>query len=193
MVEHHPEQEEMTSDPEPRCPECYTHLPQRRITVRSTACWNCKLTINVSSGMKESLLPHRDGEIYPGEFTRKEKDFAGEHGVILGYKYSDVLHISYLGNVCPGCEHLQGNWYIYHDEGRQFSARVAEMIHCGPCDRCSKRYCPKHGNHYDYDGLGNCPSCLEELQAGVERNGAANLKNGRAEYDRPTGDRPDTG
>ena len=156
--QHRPEveQEEMTTDPDPRCHECGHHLRLRQITVWTTPCWNCNHSVNVTSGEKEGH------ELYPGEFTLKEREFAGEHGVVLKNKYSDVLQVRYLGNTCPNCDHLQGNWYIYHDQYQKFTANVAEMIHCGPCDFCSKKYCKKHGNYYDYDRNGECPECLTD-------------------------------
>ena len=155
------EQEEMTADQDLRCPECAHHLRQRRITVWTMHCWNCNQSINVASGRKETPNVYSD-EIYPGEFTLKERGFVQEHGVTLKPMYSDVLKVRYVGNACPNCDHLQGNWYIYHDGLYELTAEVAEMIHCGPCDFCSKRYCNKHGNYFDYDQTGECPECITD-------------------------------
>ena len=126
--------------PKPRCPQCSTPLPLRTITIKAVLCWNCEETINVAAGYRDHLpMPQ-------ASFTRAERDFAHRHGVVLDRRYSHIAMTSYLANVCPGCDHMQGDWFIYFDPNRDvLSIERARRETHGPCDKCSAKSCPKHG------------------------------------------------
>ena len=141
----------------PKCGDCGARLPLRKIIVRTAVCWNCEKNVNVAVGEKGQ------GNLYPEDFTLAEREFARRLGVILEVKYSDVIDAFYPGNVCGGCERLQGNWYMYHDTLKaRFMADVGESTDSGPCDFCSERVCDSHGAYHDYNGGENCPLCLSD-------------------------------
>ena len=111
--------------------------------------------MNVAVGEKDQ------DNLYPEDFTFAEREFALRLGVNLEVKYSNVIKAFYLGNVCGGCDQLQGNWYMYHDTVKaRFTADVGERTDSGPCDFCSERMCESHGPYCDYNGGENCPVCL---------------------------------
>ena len=141
--------------PKPRCPQCSTPLPLRTIIIKAILCWNCEETINVAAGYKDHLpMPQ-------ASFTRAERNFAHRHGVVLDRRYSHIAMTRYLANVCPRCDHMQGDWFIYFDPNRDvLSIERARRETHGPCDKCSTRSCPKHGTYIDYDDTGRCPHCL---------------------------------
>ena len=157
--ESHPDQEETPS----RCGECGNVLPHRRVMVRTQPCWQCGQDLKVATGERDAQSGEEHPEIYPNQFTQEETQFLKTQGVNLEIRYSRDLNRRYLGNTCPACSHLQGNWHVYHDppEGLP-KENVAEMFQTGPCDLCAERKCPTHGSYLDYDGEQNCPGCLSD-------------------------------
>lgn len=141
------------------CPQCSTPLPLRTITIKAVRCWNCRETINVSAGSKDRL------PMTQGLFTREEREFAHRHGVVLDRRYSHTAMTRYLANVCPGCDHMQGDWFIYFDPNRDvLSIERARREAHGPCDKCSTVSCPRQHAYIDYDDTGRCPHCLREAE-----------------------------
>ena len=143
----------------PPCPECGTPLPLRTVTIRTTDCWNCGQNVNVAIGdiNRESL--------WQDLFTTEEVEFARENGVTLERRFSATAMGKYLANICPGCDRIQGNWFLYmdplHDRFNLFRTRRQEY---GPCDRCATRHCMTHGEYLDYRETNQCPDCLEEAE-----------------------------
>ena len=146
-------------EPRPRCPGCSSPLPLRTITIEARLCWNCEETVNVAAGSKDHA------PMTQALFTREERDFAHRHGVLLDRRYSHTVKSRYLANVCPKCDHMQGDWFIYFDPYRDvLSRQLAQREAHGPCDRCSTSSCPRHRAYIDYDGANRCPLCLREAE-----------------------------
>ena len=143
----------------PKCKECGTPLPLRRITVSTKDCWNCGQNVNVAIGDK-------DGEILEQDyFTSEEIEFAQQNGVTLERRFSATAAEKYLANVCTKCDRIQGNWFLYMDPVHdRFNLHKTERQGYGPCDQCASRYCMTHGEYMDYRGSSQCPSCLQESE-----------------------------
>ena len=146
-----------------RCGKCGNVLPHRRVTVRTQPCWQCGQDLKIATGKRDAQSGEGHLDIYPNQFTPEETQFLKDQGANLKVRYSRQLNRRYLGNACPTCSHLQGNWHVYHDppEGLP-EENVAEMFQTGPCDLCAERKCTTHGSYLDYDGERNCPGCLSD-------------------------------
>ena len=82
-------------------------------------CWNCKEKMAIAFG--------RDGDrtITPAEFVDPDAIiFAKEHGVKLRMQYSKAVKMTYLANICPHCDMIQGNFYIV----AQFEHRSVKVL-----------------------------------------------------------------
>ena len=143
----------------PRCSDCRKPLPLRTISIRATDCWKCKKSVKVAVGSKDLE------DVYPGQFTAAEREFAEKQGVILRVRYSATAGGRYLANVCSACDQIQGDFFLYMDPHHdRFMLNLEERSDFGPCDSCAERECYSHGTYYDYDGDGNCPECRYEAE-----------------------------
>ncbi len=143
----------------PKCVECGTGLPLRKIAVRITDCWNCGQNVNVAIGDIDGSSLEQD------DFTAEEREFARSNGVTLERRFSATARAMYLANVCTNCDQIQGNWFLYMDPFHdRFNLHQIEREAFGPCDRCSSKYCLTHGEYMDYDGNRQCPECLRESE-----------------------------
>ena len=143
----------------PKCKECGAGLPLRTVTVSTTDCWNCDQNVNIATGDK-------DGEVLEQDyFTAEEIAFAEENEVTLKRRFSATAWEKYLANVCPKCNEIQGNFFLYVDRFHErFRLHKTERRVHGPCDQCATRYCLTHGEYMDYLGANQCPSCLQEAE-----------------------------
>ena len=143
----------------PPCPACGHPLPLRTVTIRTTDCWNCGQNVNVAIG-------DIDGEgLWQDLFTSEELEFARENGVTLERRFSATAREKYLANICPGCDQIQGNWFLYMDPLHdRFNLFRFERKEYGPCSKCATRYCITHGEYLDYRETNQCPGCLEEAE-----------------------------
>lgn len=143
----------------PMCRECGAPLPLRTVTVSKKDCWKCGQNVIVATGDKDGESLEQD------QFTKEETAFARENGVILERRFSATVGGKYFANVCPRCDQIQGNWFLYMDPYHdRFNLQAAERQEYGPCDHCATRYCPTHGEYKDYGGSSQCPFCLEESE-----------------------------
>ena len=134
------------------CDECQTPLPLRTVTITTQPCWKCHATIPVATGNKRGEPMAQD------HFTQEELDFAAQHGVTLKTRYSFTAGGSYLGNICPQCDQLQGNYHLYtRTFFDQTPGRPARQSY-GPCDPCNTRICPAHGDYQDHTGQEPVPN-----------------------------------
>ena len=143
----------------PKCEDCSSSLPLRTIAISMKGCWNCSQNILVAVG-------HKDGsELEQDFFTEEELEFASGNGVILERRFSSTVEAKYLANVCPHCDQIQGNWYLYKDPFHdRFNLHQTEREAYGPCDNCSARMCFTHGEYFDYAGKMQCPDCVREAE-----------------------------
>ena len=143
----------------PKCEDCSSSLPLRTIAISMKGCWNCSQNILVAVG-------HKDGsELEQDFFTDEELEFASGNGVILERRFSSTVEAKYLANVCPHCDQIQGNWYLYKDPFHdRFNLHQTEREAYGPCDNCSARMCFTHGEYFDYAGKMQCPDCVREAE-----------------------------
>ena len=93
----------------PKCDKCSSPLPQRTVVIKTINCWKCDQNINVALGYKDGH------ELEQGNFTNEELEFARSNGVILDRRYSSTAGTKYVANVCPGCDNIQGNWFLHMD------------------------------------------------------------------------------
>ena len=149
----------MDDAPDPNARSAHPPCPCGPSQSRQGTCWNCEETVNVGAGSKDHA------PMTQALFTREERDFAHRHGVLLDRRYSHTVKSRYLANVCPKCDHMQGDWFIYFDPYRDvLSRQLAQREAHGPCDRCSTSSCPRHRAYIDYDGANRCPLCLREAE-----------------------------
>ena len=149
----------------PKCMDCGTPFPSRKVTIRTTDCWNCGRNVNVAVGSKD------DDHLRQDDFTREEMSFAQENGVMLERRFSATVGGKYVANVCIECDQIQGNWFLYMDPFHdRFNVYRAEKQGYGPCDNCAARYCLTHGEYLDYKQSKQCPSCLEESERVMCKN-----------------------
>ena len=96
------------------------------------------------------------------------------HGVMLDRRYSHTAERRYLASVCPACDQIQGEWYLYEDPHHdRFMITDTELAQYGPCNACSTYYCLTHGEYRDYGSDPNCPECLHEAERVFCREGVA--------------------
>ena len=154
--------------PRPRCAECHAPLPRRTIRIQTKDCWSCDQNVRVAVGHMDS------GDLRAEDFTDGERAFVELHGVMLDRRYSHTAERRYLANVCPACDQMQGEWYLYTDPYHsRFIITDAEREGYGPCNACSTYYCAPHGEYRDYGSDPNCPECLHEAERVFCREGVA--------------------
>ena len=148
----------------PKCDKCSHPLPRRTITVSAIDCWNCNKNMPVAVGYKDDVALGYD--IPSGKeigFTAEELEFIKDNGVILERRFSNEAKTTYLANICPHCDRLTGNWYLYEDpHHRRFSVNLASREEYGPCGRCSTYRCNTHGDYLNYTDNPHCPECVRE-------------------------------
>ena len=143
----------------PKCEKCSSPLPLRTIAINMKDCWKCDQSIKVSVGYKDG------SELEQDFFTDEELEFARENGVILERRFSSTAKAKYLANVCPHCDQIQGNWFLYKDPFHdRFNLHQTKREAYGPCDQCSARMCLTHGEYFDYTGNMHCPECIREAE-----------------------------
>lgn len=141
----------------PKCDECGGRLPLRTIAINTKDCWKCGQAVNVAVGSKD------DHNLEPGSFTEEEIAFARSNGVILERRFSAMVMAKYLANVCPHCDQIQGNWFLYMDPFHdRYNIHRTSREAYGPCDACATFFCRTHWEYIDYGKAGQCPACLEE-------------------------------
>ena len=145
--------------PRPRCKECSSPLPRRVVAVDLKNCWKCDKSVKVAVGYKDNESMDQDF------FTDKELKYARENGAILERRFSGTLGAKYLANVCPHCDSIQGNWFLYQDPYHdRFRVNQTRREFYGPCDKCSTFWCNTHGEYLDYTGETQCPECVQEVE-----------------------------
>ena len=72
-------------------------------------CWSCK------HKMKICYIDADQSTIYPENFIQEDIDLATGNGVKLAKCNSKTAGYAYLGNICPNCGKLCGNYYINID------------------------------------------------------------------------------
>ena len=143
----------------PKCSKCSSPLPQRKIIINVKNCWKCDQNINVAVGYKDGH------DLMQDYFTNEELKFARDNGVMLERRFSNTIKAKYLANVCPHCDSIQGNWFLYMDPYHdRFNLNKTERQAYGPCDKCSIRFCPSHNEYFDYTGNAQCPACVAESE-----------------------------
>ena len=148
----------------PRCDDCEAPLPERTISISVKNCWKCEGAVTVATG---AISGDRWGgeSLYPSTFTTAEREFAEAHGAILQRRFSATLRAKDVCNVCPHCDQIQGNWYLYVDPYHdRYMIQKMERKAYGPCDRCAERTCPTHGEFHVYDDDSTCPDCRIEAE-----------------------------
>jgi hypothetical protein len=93
-----------------KCPKCKEGYPQPRI-IRVIEI-NCYKQQECGKGIKIAVGTGGYG-FDPCDFTPSEIAIAEQQGVLLKVKYSKTMETSYLGNTCPHCDALQGNWFLH--------------------------------------------------------------------------------
>jgi len=88
----------------PTCVKCGSRLYQRTLVIISAECWKCRAPMKVAVLGVGRLL-------HPEDFFEDELAAAREHGVVLKAQFSRTQDREYLGNTCPSCGVLTGNWY----------------------------------------------------------------------------------
>ncbi len=143
----------------PRCEECSSPLPLRTIAINLTDCWKCQQNVKVAVGYKDHCDLEQDF------FTDEELEFVKENGVILERRFSSTIKARYLANVCPQCDQIQGNWFLYQDPLHdRFNLPQTRREAYGPCDKCATRVCMSHGEYFDYTGNMQCIECVKESE-----------------------------
>lgn len=150
----------------PKCDDCSHPLPKRTITVSTIDCWHCKKNMPVAVGYKDDVALGYDNlsgmEI---GFTAEELEFIWDNGVVMERRFSRDAGTKYLANICPHCDRLTGNWYLYTDpHHRSFNVHLTTREKYGPCDRCSTYWCHTHGEYLDFTDDPNCPECVKEAE-----------------------------
>lgn len=150
----------------PKCSECSRSLPKRTIIIQEIDCWNCNQNMRVAIGYKDDEALGYDilSKTEIG-FTAEELKFIKDHGVILERRFSSYAGTKYLANICPYCDRLCGDWYLYTDPHHQrFDVNIANREEYGPCDNCSTYWCNTHGDYFDFTDDINCPECVREAE-----------------------------
>ena len=150
----------------PKCDDCSHPLPKRTISISEIDCWNCKRNMRVAVGYigDDALGYHitRGTEI---GFTDEELEFIKANGVVMERRFSRDAGTKYLANICPHCDRLTGNWYLYTDpHHRIFNVHLTTREKYGPCDRCSTYWCNTHGDYLNFTDDPNCPECVREAE-----------------------------
>lgn len=98
-------------------------------------------------------------------FTAEELEFIKDKGVILERRFSSDAKTKYLANICPHCDRITENWYLYTDPHHQkFTVDLATREEYGPCDGCSTYWCNTHGEYLDFTENAHCPECVREAE-----------------------------
>ena len=143
----------------PRCEECSSPLPRRTIAIDLKNCWKCNKNIKIAVGYKNNENMEQD------LFTDEEVEFTKQNGVILKHRFSGTIKAKYLANVCPYCDQIQGNWFLYQDPFHdRFRLNQTKRESYGPCDKCSTYWCYTHGEYFGYTGNIQCPECVQESE-----------------------------
>ncbi|MDE0079223.1 MAG: hypothetical protein OXO50_17015 [Caldilineaceae bacterium] len=156
----------------PKCDDCSHPLPKRTISISEIDCWKCKRNLRVAVGYKddEALGYHitRGTEI---GFTDEELEFIKANGVVMERRFSSDAGTKYLANICPHCDRLTGNWFLYSDpHHRRFNVHLTTREKYGPCDRCSTLWCNTHGDYLNFADDPNCPECVREAEKSICSN-----------------------
>ena len=150
----------------PKCDECSHPLPRRTITVSTIDCWKCKKNMPVAVGYKDDIALGYN--VLSGKeigFTDEELEFIKANGVVMECRFSSDAGTKYLANICPHCDRLTGNWYLYSDPHHQrFTVHIATRDEYGPCDRCSTYWCNTHEEYLDFTDNPHCPECVREAE-----------------------------
>ena len=89
----------------PACPKCGTALSERTLFIMDYECWKCHIPL-------KSAVLTIGYTFYPEDFTQEELDAARQRGAVVKEQFSKTQQRQYLGNTCPSCGVLQGNWYV---------------------------------------------------------------------------------
>ena len=150
----------------PKCDECSHPLPRRTITVSTIDCWKCNGNMRVAVGYLDDMALGYN--ILSGSeigFTDEELEFIEANGVVMARRFSSDAKTKYLANICPHCDKLTGNWYLYTDpHHRRFTVELASREKYGPCVRCSTYWCNTHGDYLNFTDDPHCPECVREAE-----------------------------
>ena len=147
----------------PRCDDCRAPLPERTISISVKNCWKCEAPVTVATGALSGT--RWSGGLPPSAFTKAEREFAEANGAILQRRFSATQRAKDVCNVCPLCDQIQGNWYLYIDPYHdRYMIQKTDRKTYGPCDRCAERTCPTHGEYYVYGDDSTCPDCRTEAE-----------------------------
>jgi len=143
----------------PKCDECNSRLPLRAIHISTKDCWKCGKAVTVAIGSSDGH------DLVPDDFTEEEASFAESNGVTLDRRFSYTIKDRYLANICPHCDQIQGNWFLYNDPLHDcYNIHRTSREAYGPCDACHTFHCWTHGEYVDYNKTKQCPACLKELE-----------------------------
>ena len=150
----------------PKCDECSHPLPRRTIAVNTIDCWKCNGNMRVAVGYLDNMALGYD--ISSGSeigFTDEELEFIKANGVVMERRFSSDANTKYLANICPHCDQLTGNWYLYKDpHHRRFTVNLASREEYGSCVKCSTYWCNTHGDYLNFTDDPHCPECIKEAE-----------------------------
>lgn len=153
----------------PKCADCSHPLPRRTLIVGMIDCWKCNRSMRVAVGYQDDI-PLGYNVLSGTEigFTDEELEFIKGNDVIMERRFSGDAKTKYLANICPHCDRLTGNWYLYTDpHHRRFTVELTRTEQYGPCDRCSTYWCNTHGEYLNFTSNPHCPECVREAGKSV--------------------------
>lgn len=118
----------------PRCRECNGFMKESEMLIIASPCWKC------GSSMKVAVINRGEGMIEPPFFNENEFEIAKKNGVLIQNRYSKTMRLSYLANVCPHCNSIVGDQFLFTDYYCEaIYGRVEhEKIFCGyDCECCN--------------------------------------------------------
>ncbi|MBK9733026.1 MAG: hypothetical protein IPO83_17375 [Chitinophagaceae bacterium] len=121
----------------PKCSNCgHFLLKARTMTIVSAPCWKCsskmKLAI-VNLDMKRGSTP-----LGPDSFSKSERAFARDEGVVLKWYDTKTTRGQYLANTCPHCNSFTGTLYLVTDFFSNASYPFETFDRGYQCRHCSQ-------------------------------------------------------
>ncbi len=118
----------------PKCEKCGSFMQKRKLYIIDGDCWKCKSKIKVA-GIRQVVGTTES----PSEFYENEITIARNKGVKIELKYSKTANEKYLANVCPHCNSMIGDHFLFTDyiSRAEFGELNHELIYTDfACEKC---------------------------------------------------------
>lgn len=118
-----------------KCKVCKSYKIKKTLMIMSNKCWKCRAKMKVAA-------VDAKGRKY-NEFDKKDIETARNNGIHIMKQYSHTVKKSYMGNTCPKCWKLSGDYYLEKDYERAKAGYIPyEKVDAGD-------YCPVCENEID--------------------------------------------